>query len=836
MGRVISGAIFASAFLVALSAGGVRAADLPVKVAPAPAPVWSWSGWYVGLNVGATWGTFNPRTSTAVDGFTPLTDASDVAAVNAAGVQTINAFGATGGSQVGFNWQNGNFVFGVEADSEYMHLAHDKITPGSYPGIAGCASGPGGLCSFDVHSYGNANWLFTLRPRVGFVGANNTLWYVTAGLAITDLNGTWTFVDNTGLSNATGSQVSAWKAGYAVGGGVEAKLRSNWSIKAEYLYVSFPSISVSDNLLTGSPGQVFNHSIDLNASLFRVGLNYHFGMPDDGPGVVSASLLPVKAPRLAPILSDWSFDFGTRTWFSTGRVGAPAPLNGGAAAPGVDLLSRLIYYDENAVSGEVFARADRSNGLFVKGYVGAGAITSGHMNNEDFPGGNAYSNTLEPNGTGNSLEYLTVDAGYTFLKRPGARLGAFVGYNYFYENINTNNCIQLAAATGCSSPANAMVPTNGVSEEDWISSLRVGLTGQFALNERLSLSTEAVWVPYAYFEGINNHNNRLLQITEGHSSGDGVMLEAILSYKVTPKWSVGIGGRYWAWNIPSGISGFNNVVPSTNFSGTEGGHYFAERYGVFAQASYHWGDPDATAVAPAGLYKAPPMVAWAPNWTGAYIGGHFGGGVGDDRWSDPFGTNFLAPPGPGGANIAGFGDTIHAMGPLGGGQIGVNFQSGKTVFGIEASASGANIRGENTCFSGLGGVNCERIVNFLGTVTGRVGWTWDRSLLYVKGGGAWANTKYNIDGQTSFYTLGTGSTTITQGGWTIGGGLEYAIDQSWSARFEYDYLGFGSTGVSFPTVAVVGAPPAPLTVSQNINVFEFGVNYKLGVLPLATRY
>ena len=130
-----------------------------------------------------------------------------------------------------------------------MHLAHDKITTGAYPALAGLCAAPAGVCSFDVHSYGNANWLFTLRPRIGLIGTNNSLWYATGGLAVTDLSGTWTFVDNTTLSNATGSSVSAWKAGYAVGGGVEKKLWNNWSVKAEYLHLGFASVSVSDNLL-----------------------------------------------------------------------------------------------------------------------------------------------------------------------------------------------------------------------------------------------------------------------------------------------------------------------------------------------------------------------------------------------------------------------------------------------------------------------------------------------------------------------------------------------------------------------------------------------------------
>ena len=152
--------------------------------------------------------------------------------------------------------------------------------------------------------------------------------------------------------------------------------------------------------------------------------------------------------------------------------------------------------------------------------------------------------------------------------------------------------------------------------------------------------------------------------------------------------------------------------------------------------------------------KAPIAVAGPMNWTGFYIGGHLGGGWSDAHWSDPFGTT-ISPSGA--PNVAGFGDVTHATGPLGGGQIGANWQIGQWVLGAEADASAADLRGENTCFSGIGGINCGHVVNDLETVTGRLGYAWDRSLLYAKGGAAWAETSYNLNGNTNGLKLGTGS-------------------------------------------------------------------------------
>ena len=147
------------------------------------------------------------------------------------------------------------------------------------------------------------------------------------------------------------------------------------------------------------------------------------------------------------------------------------------------------------------------------------------------------------------------------------------------------------------------------------------------------------------------------------------------------------------------------------------------------------------------------------------------------------------------------------------------------MVGVEADASAADLRGENTCFSGLVGLNCQRIVASLGSVTGRLGYAWDRSLAYVKAGGAWTNSTYNLNGNTSVLALGTGSTGVTAWGWTAGGGIEYALTNAWTARLEYDHIDIAGTNVPFPTVALVNAQN--ISVRQWIDVVKLGVNYKL---------
>ena len=157
-------------------------------------------------------------------------------------------------------------------------------------------------------------------------------------------------------------------------------------------------------------------------------------------------------------------------------------------------------------------------------------------------------------------------------------------------------------------------------------------------------------------------------------------------------------------------------------------------------------------------------------------------------------------------------------------------KSGRLVFGVEADADAANMRGENTCFSGLGGINCQHAIIALGTITGRVGYAWDRSLAYAKGGGAWTDTSYNLLGNTGALRLGTGGTTVDRWGWTAGGGIEYALTNHWTVLAEYDHIGAPSATVPFPSVAVINTQT--ISVKQSVNLFKLGVNYKFELAGL----
>jgi opacity protein-like surface antigen len=146
----------------------------------------------------------------------------------------------------------------------------------------------------------------------------------------------------------------------------------------------------------------------------------------------------------------------------------------------------------------------------------------------------------------------------------------------------------------------------------------------------------------------------------------------------------------------------------------------------------------------------------------------------------------------------------------------------------------ADLHGENTCFSGLGGVNCQRVVNNLGTATLRAGYAWDRALAYVKGGAAWVGTTYDINANTGVLVLGYGSTKVTRGGWTVGGGIEYALTDHWTTSIEFDHVDIAGTVVPFPTVAVINAQS--IAVKQWIDTLKVGVNYRFGADNVVAKY
>ena len=220
-----------------------------------------------------------------------------------------------------------------------------------------------------------------------------------------------------------------------------------------------------------------------------------------------------------------------------------------------------------------------------------------------------------------------------------------------------------------------------------------------------------------------------------------------------------------------------------------------------------------------GLLKAPPKPVFT--WTGCYVGGNIGFGVGGKEFSDHPGGSALVGGTELEDGIAGF---------LGGGQIGCNYQyANNWVFGIEGAGSAADLTGNRITFNGK---SLSAKTDWLASVTGRVGYAVDQWLFYVKGGAAWAGDHFRIaetGGAPDIYNLSQ-----TRLGGTVGVGAEYAFWTKWSARIEYNFYAFGSDlnllfACSNPVnQAFCGIPATrgPETIRQDINQFTVALNYR----------
>jgi outer membrane immunogenic protein len=270
-----------------LGIGAASAADLPARTyTKAPtivAPVYNWTGFYVGVNAGGDWNQSDPTTTTVVSSAPTYINLVSIGAISAAGAQRINSSGFTGGLTAGYNWQSSNFVFGIESDFNYFGVRGSKTSgPVLYPCCA--------PSTFTVNSSVSSDWLITLRPRIG-IASNNWLFYATGGLAVANVKSDFSFTD-TFASAAESASISKTKAGWTAGVGTEYAVMNGWSVKAEYLYVDLGRDGTTSSNLHNRdafgifpanfffPLNVFTHSADLRSNIVRVGLNYKFGGPD----------------------------------------------------------------------------------------------------------------------------------------------------------------------------------------------------------------------------------------------------------------------------------------------------------------------------------------------------------------------------------------------------------------------------------------------------------------------------------------------------------------------------------------------------------------------------
>lgn len=211
-------------------AGAAHAADIARPAQPAavlqPSPVYNWSGFYAGLDGGYAWGW--SRWSD------PL-----------AGTSSAHLGGALLGGHLGYNWQAGSLVYGLETDAAWANLNGSQ---GS--GVAFCGTGP---CDT------KQNWIGTTRGRIGYA-FGSFLPYLTAGAAYGDVQTTVPW-----------GSASSTRLGWSAGAGLEVGLKKNWSAKFEFLHLDLGTASFFDAASNAS-----SVSVPVKDNLMRAGISYHW--------------------------------------------------------------------------------------------------------------------------------------------------------------------------------------------------------------------------------------------------------------------------------------------------------------------------------------------------------------------------------------------------------------------------------------------------------------------------------------------------------------------------------------------------------------------------------
>jgi outer membrane immunogenic protein len=209
----------------------------------------------------------------------------------------------------------------------------------------------------------------------------------------------------------------------------------------------------------------------------------------------------------------------------------------------------------------------------------------------------------------------------------------------------------------------------------------------------------------------------------------------------------------------------------------------------------------------------PPVVAPIYDWTGFYIGGN-GGWAQSRNCVDLLGTGFDFADG-----------CRERSGGVVGGQLGYRWQFNQFVVGVEGQGDWADL--SNTRVSIINPLFSTRTkTDGIGLFTGQLGYAWNASLFYVKGGAAVTSNRFSILSTLTGTELAAAS--ATRWGGTVGVGWEYGFAPNWSAGIEYDHLFMGNSNNSFSVVSPIAAAFLNDRIRQDVDMVTVRVNYRFG--------
>jgi outer membrane immunogenic protein len=223
----------------------------------------------------------------------------------------------------------------------------------------------------------------------------------------------------------------------------------------------------------------------------------------------------------------------------------------------------------------------------------------------------------------------------------------------------------------------------------------------------------------------------------------------------------------------------------------------------------------------------PPMIAPIYDWTGFYIGAN--GGWGQSRNCVDF------------VDVAGIvvaDGCRERSGGLVGGQVGYRWQANQWVFGLEAQGDWADLSNQRVSLflDPAGTLSTRTKTDGIGLFTGQIGYAWNASLFYFKGGAAVTSNRFSVLDNLTGVELAAAS--ATRWGGTIGVGFEYGFTPNWSIGAEYNHLFMGNANNSFSIVNPINAAFVNNRISQDVDMVTLRINYRFGGFgaPVAARY
>jgi outer membrane immunogenic protein len=735
----------------------------------------SWSGFYFGGNIGAA--VADPSNTLTIGNVSYFANAA-VPGVNATGSFSDSASGFIGGPQIGYNYQIGNALVGVEADFSWLHAAGSRSGGFIYTTNAS---------PYDLSTMVSASWLATARGRIGYAMDRN-LFYVTGGVALSALKFDQHFSEKQYFMSIAASKT---RVGWAVGGGWERDLNGNWSIKAEYLFVRFSDQDFAGTLADQVVGRAeFSNSAGLDLHLARLGLNYRFDDP------AAAAYAAAKGAALDA--RAWA---GGHNW-----SGLYVGVNGGAAVANIGntlSIANSGFFAQAAIAG-VDATGTFSNITKVQ--------NNGPPVDEDRP--------------------FTVGAqlGYNY-QTGNAVYGFEADFNWLHSRAGLSGGFGFTTSNSAYSLSTTM-------SANWLATVR-GRLG-YAMDRNLFYVTGGVALSALKFDQVYRDGPYEMSVTAsktrvGWAAGGGWERD------LNGNWSIRAEYLFVQFNDVdvvgtvadpfAGRADFNNTAKHNLQLARLGLNY---RFGDPAASSYAGaGASGYAARASAGPHD------WSGFYAGAN-GGAAVADTGNTLSITNAG--FFAPAAIAGVEASGTFSNITKVlnnGPpvdedrpfTVSAQLGYNYQTGNAVYGIEADFNWLHSR------AGLSGgfgyttsnspytLSTTISADWLATVRGRLGYAMDRSLFYVTGGIAVAAPKFDQTFISGPVTMAASSSTV-RAGLTAGGGWERALTDNWSVKAEYLFVHFNDLAITGTATFAGTYATFNNTTDLDLHIARLGLNYR----------